>query len=393
MNVKKINKLLIEKGTEICIFGTGKNACQTYIECVQNNLEVRCFVERNDSPAVGRELYCKKIISEREYINSKSKIIIASKYWRDICNRLEKEGVSEVYVDEERYSLSTICDDYLLGIGDFTFSRDKYYIVCPYGLGDTLYIAALVRELKRQHKISMVCLIVKNSHKAITEMFSSIDEVIVSDKLVEKLNVYSIATETWKLKNYLYGHFKKNIMQINYEEYDEKKYSMIDLYKKKVMNLSDSSNLDTISYEKCSIEEKISEKSIILAPYSHTAKQLSVGFWEKVANSFLNKGFDVFTNVAKDEVPIKGTKELCVDLKYIPKYAEMSKLVLSIRSGLCDILAFTNTKLIIIETDHGLSDCWRLNEIRDNIMYVKSYDKEEKDLISLVIDSAFGVIC
>lgn len=385
MNIKSLSNNPIEKGTEVCIFGTGKNACLTYIECVQHDISVRCFVDRNDSPAIGRELYCKKIISEKEYIKNESNLIIASKFWRDICQRLEKEGIREVYVDYERYSSSVICNDVLLGIGDFLFSKEKYYIVCPYGLGDTLYVASLVKELKKQHEISTVCMVVKKSHVAIINMFDSIDEVIASDILVEKLNVFSVATETWQLKNYLYGHFKKNIQQINFDEYDEKKYSMVDLYKKFVMKLSDSSCLDMISYSKCNSKIQISNNSIILAPYAHTAKQLPIEFWEKVAKIFTDNGFEVYTNVAKNETSIKGTKELRVGLEDVPGCVEKSRFVLAIRSGLCDVLAFTKAKLIVIETDQGLTNCWRLNDIRNDIIYLKSYDKNEDELIQSIV--------
>ncbi|MBR3516855.1 MAG: hypothetical protein IKO10_11125 [Lachnospiraceae bacterium] len=387
MKINKPNKNLIDNAEEICIFGTGKNACQTYIECVQNGICVTCFVDRDDSPAVGRELYCKKIISETDFSKSRMKIIIASKYWRDICKRLESKGVEEVYVDEERYSSSIICDDYLIGLEDYEFSRERYYIVCPYGLGDTLYVSAFVKELKKQHGIKNVSLIVKEAHAPIAEMFDAVDEIIRSDKLVEKLNVFSIATETWRLKNYLYGHFKKNIQQISHDEYDEKKYSMLGLYRKFVMNISEDSPLDLITYKNKNGDHSIpmSDASVIIAPYAHTAKLLPVTFWEKLVDVLSDKGYEVYTNIAKNEKAIKGTRELYVTLADIAKCAEIAKCVVSIRSGLCDMLAFTKAKMIVIDTDSGLSDGWRLDVIRNDIICTESYNKSETELLDEVI--------
>lgn len=387
MKINKPNKNQIDNTDEICIFGTGRNACQTFIECVQNDICVTHFVDRDDSPAVGRELYCKKIISETEFSKSRMKIIIASKYWRDICKRLENKGVDEVYVDENRYSSSVIFEDYLIGLENYEFSKERYYIVCPYGLGDTLYVSAFVKELKKQHGIKSVSLIVKESHAAIAEMFDAVDEIIRSDKLVEKLNVFSISTETWQLKNYLYGHFKKSVQQINYEEYDEKKYSMLELYRKFVMNIEEDSPLDMITYKNENDDHLnfISDASVIIAPYAHTAKLLPVVFWEKVVDVLLNKGYEVYTNIAKNEKEIKGSRALCVGLADIAKCAETAKCVISIRSGLCDVLAFTKARLIVIDTDQGLTDCWRLNDIRNDIIYAESYNRNEDELVNFVV--------
>lgn len=54
------------------------------------------------------------------------------------------------------------------------FFPDTTYIVCPGSIGDTLYVAALVKAFKKKNNISSVVLIVRKSHESIAGLFPSI---------------------------------------------------------------------------------------------------------------------------------------------------------------------------------------------------------------------------
>ncbi len=253
--------------------------------------------------------------------------------------------------------------------------RETCYIVCPYGIGDTLYAAALVGSLK-SYRINgrKVCLIVKKHHSQIPDWFEAVDEKIVSDEMVKELHMYSVAAGIWELNNYLYGHFRKNTDLSLFPEYNDCEVkNMIYRYKKLVFHLPPEAALEEprIIPAEHIVEEAvetygIGKETIILMPYAQSAGLMSAVFWELAAELFREMGYRVFTNVnGEGELPINGTQAISADLASMAALCEMSRLVLSLRSGLCDVLAFTETNLVVLNTSTYHMKEWNLKEVSD----------------------------
>ncbi|MDE7477819.1 MAG: hypothetical protein K2M91_07705, partial [Lachnospiraceae bacterium] len=170
------------------------------------------------------------------------------------------------------------------------------------------------------------------------------------------------------------GHFRKNTdgsILPEYGSYEVK--NMIYRYKKLVFHLPTECLLeepkivpDEMLLEKIMTEYKIGERSIILMPYANSTTLIPDHFW-KVITSFLTKlGYTIYTNVKdSEELPIEGTIGLCADLATMAAICENCRLVIALRSGICDVLAFTETNLVVLNlTEYHLNE-WNLKAVTD----------------------------
>ena len=257
-----------------------------------------------------------------------------------------------------------------LFIDSVLLDDNTLYVCCPYGIGDTLYVAALIDSYKSYYSINKdICLIVKDKHSFIPNYFDSIDKVIASDNLVNLLNHFSITTQTWRLENYLYGHFKKSEYRVLYSEYyTTPNKCMIQRYKQLVFGIPLNSTLCKPSFKELILPESYSldKNTIILMPYAMSTPLLPSFFWDLLAQILNRLGYHLYTNVKDEtEAPINGTFPLSCSLEEIITISEPCFAVISLRSGICDLLAYTNTHLIIINTDVQLHTEWDLTTIHD----------------------------
>ena len=278
-------------------------------------------------------------------------------------------GIVTIKTKERFQELGDI--DGFLAYKGVKLRRNTYYIVCPYGIGDTLYIASLMKSYRRNHsEIQRLCLIVKKGHYQIPDWFDAVDEKIVSDIMVNDLNVFSVLTGTWKLKNYLYGHFRKSENWELLPEYQDCEIkNMVYRYKRLVLHLppdcamEEPKILPNPELQMGLMEEyQIGEKTIILMPYANSTCLMENGFWENLVGLFNRLGYQVVTNVkGDDEFPIKGTRGLCADIATMAALCEFCGLVITLRSGLSDVLAFTETKLVVINNREYHFNEWNLD--------------------------------
>ena len=317
-------------------------------------------------------------------------VAVSKKNVEDILDFLEKSGKKYFYSTDflfqlyvrrcwEKASKVIIEDRYLHRITDVVFEREKMYICCPASIGDTLYVAALARAYKKENSsVRKVCLILKKGHGELGGAFPSVDEVLVSDEIVDILDSYSLYTQTWKLKNYIYGHFKKSI----HFEYD-KEYenpvcrTILSRYRRLIMGVSEKAKLEDITWNKQGLQIEKYKCDIIIMPYAKTAKMLPMSFWEELTGRLKQEGYSVFTNIGGEkEKPVNGTEPVRETLLDTALLCKNCKAVISLRSGLCDLLGFTPAKLVVINTSEELYDEWNLQDVfsRKNIYNVNCFD-------------------
>lgn len=265
-------------------------------------------------------------------------------------------GLVNLSMGDQVYQLGEV--DGFLEMEGVEFRRDVYYVVCPYGIGDTLYAASMIESFKKYRSMTQkVCLIVKEGHCQIPDWFDAVDEKLISGELVQILDAFCVLTGTWELNNFLYAHFRKNDKWMLFPEFSEcgeKTYSQ--RYRKLVFHLPE----DCLPEEPKivphgelldSLIEKhgIGGQSVILMPFAYSTEQLPTDFWEEIAGLLHDMGHEVFTNVKDDsELPIRGTTGLCADIATMAALCEKCGLVIALRSGICDVLYYTETRLVLI---------------------------------------------
>lgn len=268
------------------------------------------------------------------------------------------------------------------------FFRDTTYIVCPGPIGDTLYVAAFVKAFKKKNNISSVVLIVRKSHESIAELFPSIDGCIVSNKLVEILSIYSRSQRVWELDNYRYGFAREDYQHRNYAP-DYVPKNLLSGYKIALMGLEEDAEYEEMQVDReMNIPNTFNQRTVIVMPHESSARRLPFRFWEALCQE-LGRHYTVYTNTKDEtELPIKGTRAISYSLKDMTGICEQCFAVISIRTGICDLLAFTKTNLIVLNTEQILAEKWDLKKVfsRDNIININCYDnwspeKLKKDIL------------
>lgn len=234
------------------------------------------------------------------------------------------------------------------------------------GIGDTLMLCALIGSYKKEKKIERVCLICKKRHAEVASAFAGVDEVIVSDRLSDALNHWSVFTRIRETDHYLNGNPALNYrwpnpcMLIGF-----KGITSADVIAKTVLGINsyivekpdfyknDSSIPDVLE------RWRSLDKTVVLFPYAASIGLIDMEFWNTIAKHYTSKGYRVYTNVKGDgkEKPVSGTESFGVSLKELfVIYDNLGWEGISLRSGICDLLAYTDCKLhvIIPEADYDM---------------------------------------
>ena len=103
--------------------------------------------------------------------------------------------------------------------------------------------------------------------------------------------------------------------------------------------------------------EKINEgKAVILSPYAKSVTALPCEIWNDIVADYLEKGYQVFTNVCGDERPLARTEALVAELCEMKSILEIAGTFIGIRSGLCDVISTVNCKKIALYPDYNYCD-------------------------------------
>ena len=253
-----------------------------------------------------------------------------------------------------------------------TINDDTFYILFPCSIGDTWYAASFISSYLSYKKINRkICYVVKHSHEGIIRWFISADEaVIISDELVEELNSFSVANGIWQLDNYLYTHFKKNPDLSLFREYYDNSGCMIDKYRQLVFNLPAKAHMATPLFaepaKELSARYKIDKKTIILMPYAKSTYPLPTVFWESLVRLLAKHGYRILTNTGPGESPIEGTEAIAESVSDTVLLCRKALAVISLRSGICDILAATDVIMFVIYTNNHYYDYWNLSSVRND---------------------------
>ena len=98
-------------------------------------------------------------------------------------------------------------------------------------------------------------------------------------------------------------------------------------------------------------------RSALLLPSSKRSPQVPLESWVRIANVLQQRGYTVATNIAPGEVAVPGTIELRCSLSELYAISELAGLLLSSRSGACDLCATARTRIHILRPDRALVLC------------------------------------
>lgn len=308
-------------------------------------------------------------------------------YDRDLLREIEKEGLETEA--KERSKAVEVENRMLCKVGDTRFRKDATYLVCPGSIGDTLYVASLVKVYKHRNGIRRVILVVRRNQEGIAELFPSIDGSMVSNEVVEAMDLYSKSKAVWELNNYLYGFAREDFSHNSYMHPFQEK-NLLSGYKAAIMGLAEEAECEEMQVDQGTpiSSDRFHRKTIIVMPHESSARRLPLSLWEELCRA-LSESYTVYTNT-KDETeqPVKGTQAVSESLKDMPGICEQCFAVISIRTGMCDLLAFTRSNLIVLNTEHILAEKWDLKKVfaRENLVNIDCYGElDEASLIHSIL--------
>ncbi len=236
---------------------------------------------------------------------------------------------------------------------------DEFYFLMPYGIGDTIYACGFIDEYVKSNKINKkIAIICKNSQEIIPKWFGY-DNIIPDSELVTELNKFSISHQIWKLENYIYCHFPK---EINGELNDETRIyaweNMLNQYRKLVFRF-DCNGISSKPQISLSSSKDAIAKSVVICPHATTIDELPFEFWKEIITKlscdyehiYVNSKDERFANLPKTQIiyyNLEDTLYTCLN----------SAGVIAYRSGICDALAFINTRLLVINPTKYWHETW-----------------------------------
>lgn len=279
-------------------------------------------------------------------------------------HKLRKNYQSEInkliinYV-EEKYS-----DDYII------FSRN--------GIGDTYFVARLIKEFKKKNPGRVMYITEKPKLKNYLKSFSSIDN-IVADKIFEPLQ-YNIPLQCPIQKgkiNYLFFPYRG--LKKNYVFAD----SYANLLNVDIVNSEiENPRITEENYKNAEKEFKNlnikPQKTIILIPEAvmFDYRILNEKFWIKLANKLTEEGYDVIFN-SSNKTYSKLYKTTFLPIMDFLAFSKQVNHIISFRSGICDVLVGVGITNLTAIYPPNLEVIWADKFIFDNLL--NKYHEKTKE--------------
>ena len=274
--------------------------------------------------------------------------------------------------------------------------KDMLYVLCPCSIGDFLVVGGLCHALLKKKRKKACVLIEHERYKNSGRInFVGVMEVMyLSNHLAPLMQQYAHTTRDYETDNYVYGHFHMRDRVENWSSLIwNENLSFVDRYKENVFGLpldtelippiiSSPTNLQKQRLHEAYVLDK--ERTIIIMPYTSGGSPFPESFWVKLVQSLKqkNKDYIFYTNVASpQEKVIPGTAPIVTTFPELIYLAEKVNCFIGLRSGIFDLLAFTNAKLLYI--NRNIKDWWffdlklNFNHTNSRAFYLLSVEEQE----------------
>lgn len=258
------------------------------------------------------------------------------------------------------YDSSTTVSDQILRLrAEFNIADDSLIMLCPMGLGDTYLACSLSDHLIDKYNTKNLVVFTKSSHLFIPSLFRKETVAYGIPKWLDTNNLKNLLP----LPNlFVYAHFQTS-EATNLLGY--KGLTLIDAYKALFglpqdtkpaypRNLITSVHLENAN--NFLLNNNLAKgKTVILAPEAISTDTFKLEFWEVLSKKLMSNGWQVILNSSNNSnlvIPHHANSSR-LDIETIPALAQQAGWMISIRSGLCDVLSTKNSKLTVLYP-HGV---------------------------------------
>jgi len=324
----------------------------------------------NDARKHGQIVSGLTVYAPEQYLqeyDSKIRIIIASEYYREMCDQLEELGYKEgkevfaVWKGRRYYDISEETFNYYIGeayAGKEIYDRlidgvkDRHLFICPYaGTGDIYIVGLYLKDYMISHNIKDYILVVSGGGCRKVASLFDVNCISLEQSEIEKLLMYVrlVGLDICRARVLNDGYLQVMVKRMRgYKDVDfhtmfQRCVLEADV---KVQDVSiKQENADDI-FEQYKL---IKGKTVLLSPYANTIYNLSDDFWKKLAKVLIEKGYTVCTNSSgESEPPIKDTEGVFIPYNKIVDFLDKAGCFVGMRSGLCDIVSSTKAKMVVL---------------------------------------------
>ena len=97
-------------------------------------------------------------------------------------------------------------------------------------------------------------------------------------------------------------------------------------------------------------------RAVVFSPYAKSVTELPDALWKEIVDSYLERGYQCFTNVAGEEQPLDNTVPISPAISEIQSVAERAGTFIGIRSGICDVLKEAKCRKVALYPDYNYCD-------------------------------------
>ncbi len=361
-------------GKRVVIFGSNGPAEQmaSFLESQDgssgiNSAHVECFVDNNRKKQ-GTQVMGRPVYSPQGYLtpfDGDIRILIASKYYSEMCIELESYGyrqgehIFEVVHIETEGRNSLLMETFQENIkkaeeGFKLLKRIKektggaYVFLCPYAALGDVYLAGgyLESYCQKENINSYVVVVITKTCVEVLGMFGiTCVEKVTKDEMEALIKAciftgldecgagilhqrFPYPAALGRAGNYkgidFNGLFAAGIFGLEKKDFHMPAKGK---YLKEVENM----------FQETGIKKG---KTVLLSPYANTATGPTANFWEERAREYLDRGYSVVTNSSGEKEPaIEGTEKVFIPAGWMLDFVEYAGFFEGLRSGLCDLVS------------------------------------------------------
>lgn len=286
-----------------------------------------------------------------------------------------------------------------------TENKNEVFLLFPFiWLGDLFYVfSKLERYLEAKNIEDYVIVLMSEKAKKIAAMYGFDAQVLAPNKMKKLVRLSMVVGVADKFKimhhNPAFIYYNRANNWSGYHGLSLK--DMLDIC------VFDNIKIDPtppINVRNCNEVQKYfkligvrPEKTVVLSPHSNTLSGLSNQFWYKLCKEIKRYGFDVCCNAMPKEKQIKDVPIVNLDVAAIAAFVEKAGFFVGVRSGICDILAFTKCKKIILypidcsEKDRAffsLNTMWHKEDFVE-LSYIRSDEYMVEKVIKNIIQERY----
>lgn len=268
--------------------------------------------------------------------------------------------------------------------------KNKEVFLCNRGMGDTLYFCTYLKAYKEQFNRRIV-LIAAENHKFIIELYREfIDEVIYVSELQCNAMCKAFAHDM-VMKNMRFVFPKDAMLYLGYKgirindlpKIQLKLPESTSMYFPKVELNQESINFLLEKYQ------LFNKKLILISPNAVTIKKINKDLWHHIVKYYTERHYIVLTNLKNQgEKAIEGTIGICEDIGLIFELSKYVEKFIGLRSGLCDLLAFSTCDMQIIYPN----DVCETNKLKNKFSLCElGFNKEIVEITEDKVIEMYGI--